>query len=143
MMYPGYVSWLRSKATGREFPIFVFSADTDMATNGLISFTSADGNELILSEVTSVEWSHGEAAGEEECRQRINLMLNRDDLRVIHLIRRESENRSGIDFADFRKNYKSPRLFYVDLFSSNGEAEQIRNEEVEAFLSRGGKIIRV
>ena len=143
MIFPGYVSWLRSKTTGHEFPIFVFSADTDMATNGLISFTSADGKELILSEFTSVECSHGAVAGEEECCRRISLLLNRDDLQVIHLIRRESENKSGTSFATFRKNYKQPRLFYRDLFSSSGEAEHIRNEEVEVFLSCGGKIIKV
>ena len=107
-----------------------------------LSFTSTDCKELILAEVTVAECSDG-VEGEEACRRRIGKKLERDDLLLIRLIRREDENQSGQSFQDFRKNYKAPRLVYSDPFSTNGEAELIRREEVETFLSHGGKIIKV
>ncbi len=43
-----HIAWLQSLATGRRFPILVFTADTDMATDGRVSLTSLDGQEIVL-----------------------------------------------------------------------------------------------
>lgn len=50
----GYVLTLKCRRCGSKFPHAIFSGDTDMATDGLISLTSVERKELVVGELEQI-----------------------------------------------------------------------------------------
>lgn len=78
------ILWLQSEATGRRFPVAQFSGDTDMTTDGWLSLTSINCNEIVVALMTAEEyWATAKGtAAYSEVERRINASLQRDDLRI-------------------------------------------------------------
>ncbi len=138
----GYVLALKCRKCGFDCPHAIFSGDTDIATNGLISLTSIARNELVVGELTADEWKLGEVERESVACGRISSALARTDLRAIRVIRWEQEGKTvaGILFALFRKTYKPP----VGVYSCpkcGGEARSIAQQGWSRFMTSGGHII--
>ena len=87
----GYVLTLRCGDCAWDFPHAVFSGDTDMATNGLISLTSAERKELVFGEMTNEEFKLGEVEGANAACIRISTAPVRTDLRTIRIVGWEKE----------------------------------------------------
>jgi hypothetical protein len=120
------ITKLRSKAKGRYFSSVIFSGDTDMETDGWVALTSIDRPEVVITEVSQDE--HQAADGLLRCEQRVNSALARSDLRVVWFKR--AGNRS-----------ETPRrLFYRDIFDSEGDAELLSEISIEDFERSGWKI---
>ena len=121
-----YVAWLLSE-NGKRFPRFVFSGDTDMATEGLGSLTSWKGNEIILTEYSEEEWAlccqmnADFVKGSKMFEERVNRELGRDDLRDVWFIAKKGDG-----------------LFYRDIFSEKGEARQTSRQKSADFVKKGG-----
>ena len=133
MSYPGYVIWLTDGMV--EFPHFVFSADTDMPLGGLLSLTALNRRELVLAEAAPGEAPDAAVA-------RVSQKLERKDLRLIHLLRREEpQTVVGESFQAFRARLQEhpSRLFYSNL-DGNGESRVLREEAAESFVANGGVI---
>jgi hypothetical protein len=138
--YPGHVEWLSDGV--REFPNFVFSADTDMATNGFLSLTSTSENQIFLASVNNQEYSGGEI-GVAAAVERISSMLGRSDLATVSIARiEESSSKApiGADFQEFLKTYKNPVVIYKSIFKEGLEAKVLRRQEPSEFISEGGRI---
>nr|WP_295111555.1 hypothetical protein [uncultured Caulobacter sp.] len=136
----GYVLTLKCRRCGSKSPHAVFSGDTDMATDGLISLTSGERNELVVGELTAEEWTLEENARDSAACQRVSVALARTDLRPVRVIRWEnSQPIAGLPFALFRKAYKPP----VGVYSCpkcGGEAKSIAKQSWTEFMTSGGHI---
>lgn len=139
--FPGYIEWLRSAHTGREYPHFVFSADTDMPILGMVALSSLDGPEIMLAMLSEKERRVAFESAGEACEARVNSSLNRRDLRFVRMgrVERETIGRRAT-FEEFRKNYKKPKYIYIDIMEPGGEAVPVRDESTEDFIKNGGRI---
>jgi hypothetical protein len=117
---PGFVQWVRSAASNREFPVLVFSADVDFVTEGMVSLTSVERNEVIATRAENDEWSRWDPRAIES---RVNRELSRQDLRHVDLRRAEAG-----------------RCVYSDLFSADGEAYATRRQTLHEFRDAGGVV---
>ena len=117
---PGYVQWVRSATSNREFPVLVFSADVDFVTEGMVSLTSVERNEVIATRAENDEWSEGDPRAIES---RVNRELSRQDLRHVDFLRAEED-----------------RFVYSDLFSAGGEACGTRRQTLREFREAGGVV---
>lgn len=123
--------------TGKEFPVVQFSGDTDMETEGLASLTCIDGNEVVVASLNANETP-------EEFEGRVNAQLKRNDLRATKLVRVENETSSrSFSFQEFRKEYKSPTLYYNDIYSVGEEAIVNKEVTLSEFKSRGGRVTKI
>ena len=121
-------------------PHLVFSGDTDMATAGLGSLSSAVADEIVLAELVSAELTDGPADAFES---RINELLGRNDLRSVQLRRVEQEDIPvGLSFQEFQKAYSPPRLIFV-CPTCNADATAIRTESIQGYERAGGTIILI
>lgn len=137
------VIWVRSLTTAKEFPVAQFSGDTDMATDGFVSFTSIERPELILARLTSEEWSLQLPRGALAAEQRLNAELGRADLRACWLVRvEEAAAPSAATFQEFRRSYIPPATIHRDIYSPDGEAKVVREESAAEFLASGGAIFQ-
>jgi hypothetical protein len=116
--FPGYVQWVRSASSEREFPVLVFSADVDYVTAGMVSLTSVERNEIVATMAEDDEWNHWNTRAIEG---RVNRELLRQDLRHVDLRRVEGE-----------------RCVYADLFSAGGDAYDTRRQTLREFCDEGG-----
>jgi hypothetical protein len=115
---PGYVQWARSSSSNREFPVLVFAADVDFVTDGMVSLTSVERNEVVATMAENDEWCDWDPRAIES---RINGELSRADLRCVTLLRVEGD-----------------RSVYVDLFSEGSEAFDSRRQTLREFRDAGG-----
>jgi len=137
------INWCRSSTTGREFPVVVLSADTDMITAGLFSLTSVEKREVVIAELTADEYNSGKE-GMINFENRINRELGRNDLRFTCIARvEESVKAKGLSFKSFTRSYKPPILYYRDIFDRSGEATVVRKETENAFVAAGGRILKL
>lgn len=142
--FDGTILWLRSTATGKVFPHLVFRGDVDFVTSGLVSLTSIDSSAVVATWHLPEEiylFERPEFA--KTCEDRINRDLGRRDLRVITLIRTDSQeiNARGMSFQEYIAVAKPPRLFYSDIYSEDGEATVLREESIDQFLEAGGTLL--
>jgi len=138
------INWCRSSISEREFPAVVLSADTDMVTDGLVCLTSIEKLEAVVAELTTDEYNAGRE-GMIRCEDRINGELGRMDLRITYIARVVENVRSskGLSFKEFIRSYNPPTLFYRDIFDPTGEAMVVREENENAFVAAGGKILKL
>lgn len=138
--FDGTISWLRSVTTGREFPLLVFRADVDYATSRLASLSSTNGPEVVAVNLTDDEFNSDDAT---TCERRVNSELSRDDLRVVRFLRSVDtfNATAGISFQEYMNVSTPPKLFYSDIYDSDGEAELVREEPIDDFVKRGGTLL--
>ena len=140
------ILWLQSQKTGRRFPIVQFSADTDMATDGWVSLTSVERSDVVVTQLTNEEYrstAAGAVGGYLQLEERVNAALHRNDLRHSWLVRVEEKGPSGmgLSFQEFRKVYQPPKLFYRDILSAGGVAEEISRVSRSQFEREGGSVV--
>lgn len=137
----GTILKLRCDACDAVFPHFLFSGEADSDTAGLCSASSCGKDELVIAEAEPREWSdvaHTDSA----VGNRISEQLQRNDLKVVRLLRVERElGANGLSFSDFRRAYKPPVLIYSCVCCVNGESRAIEEITVEDFQRGGGQII--
>lgn len=134
----GTVSILDCSTCGEATPHLIFSGDTDMATMGLASLTSITANELVILEAEPAEWT--DQAGQ-LIESRVNMLLGRDDLRFVRLLRvEEIAYPEGLSFQDFRKLYREPRLTFSCPKCGVGEAVSGRSLELSEYQQEGGQV---
>ena len=124
-MTNGYISNLKCGACEREFPTFVFVADTDMATSGLMALTVLRSHDIILLQQRTPE-----SAG--DCESRISSRM-REECRLVPLLRSRDRHVPSADFQEFRKNYVPPELYYRCIHCA-GEAIAISKQTKEEFM---------
>jgi hypothetical protein len=134
----GTVVELQCSLCGKRFPHFIFSGDTDMVTSGLASVTSCELNEVVLAELNADQGGEGGAAFE----RRLSKQLNRNDMRVVHLlaVERTSPAYRGESFQEYRKRYTRPSLVYSCAYCAGGQSRSLGEATVEEFERSGGKI---
>ena len=137
------ILWLESKATGKRFPIALFSGDTDMLTWGWVSLTSITGQEIVVAQLTAGESNAEEPLRYQQLQSRINAALHRNDLRAVWLVCTQERNTppAGISFQEFRMVYQPPRFFYRDIYKEDSLAEQVAEVPCHAFESGGGRVL--
>ena len=141
--FDGTIQWLKSASSGRLFPNLVFRADVDFATSGLVALTSTAGTEIVITLFIPEEcYLYDRPEFAKRCENRINRELDRHDLRIVPLLRTESDpiDASGMTFQEYMAATKPPRLYYRDIHSEFGEATVVREESINKFLESGGTI---
>jgi len=132
------IVWLKSMATGKEFPTVMDNADTDMDWDGYAPLTSNSVNEIVMCMVRPEEMN--------DCallQTRANKELNRSDLMRTDISRVvKCEIQPGEGFQEYVKRAKSfaEEYYYTDIFSEKNEAILIRKESISDFMGNGGLI---
>jgi hypothetical protein len=137
------IMWLKSHATGKQFPVVEFSADTDMVTAGWVSLTSVLGPALVVTRFLPHEYgADSSGLGFLEVERRVNDELGRADLKCAWLLKVEERisTPKGLSFQEFRLLYRSPKLFFRDIFSQEGIAEESSRVPRAQFERDGGTI---
>jgi hypothetical protein len=134
------ILWLQAGPSGTRFPTVQFSADTDMATAGWVALTSLSRHEIVVTQMTAEEFRS--TTGFVDLENRVNALLGRDDLRFPALVGSEGQAPAvaGQSFQQFRRDYRPPRLFYRDIFSSDALAEEVARMSRNEFEEGGGTL---
>jgi hypothetical protein len=138
------ILWLKSQTTGKRFPVVVFSADTDMVTEGWVALTSIERPEIVVTQMTAEEYqSGGEPSGYLQVETRVNGVLGRSDLKCSWLVRVEETGPSGkgLSFQEFCRVSQPPRLFFRDVFNTDFLAEEDSRVSRTEFERGGGKVV--
>jgi len=126
-MTEGHISNLKCKACSREFPTFVFVADTDMATSGMMSITVVSSHNIILlCQRTPVSDAQCEAS----VASRIG-----EECKAVPLLRSADRHIPSDDFQEFMRNYVPPELFYRCIHCG-GEATPVSEQTKEEFTQK-------
>lgn len=109
----GTVVWLDDGQS--RFPHYVFSGDTDVATGGFFSLTSAVANEIVIAKLSAEEFNAA-ATGLAAATARVNSALKRTDLRYITLLRveRPPAERGG-SLQSFRASQGKAKYVYPNV----------------------------
>ena len=120
----GSIAWIRCNDCSVEFPTFVFSGDTDMATNSFDTSTDARSKTLFLFERASKP-----PAGAEVELTRVE----------------ETEVRPGEHFQAYLKRAKQhpPKYYYNCIVCSGKNAQVLRNITEEELGAAGYSLVRV
>jgi hypothetical protein len=131
------VSTLRCETEGHLTPYVTFIGDTDMVTADLGSLSSIISAEVVLAELKTGETFNQPS---DMFESRINKLLERDDLRFVHLRRIDQEDiPAGLSFQEYKKVYSPARLVFA-CPRCGADCFAIRNESPKAFEQRGGKL---
>ena len=122
MIVEGWIEMLHCAGCGATQPNWIFSADTDMATSGLVSAGDQRGSRLVLS------MSPG--AG------------NSKELRIAKFKRAESNlpDAAGLSFAEFRQQFVPSSLVFTCPWCEEGEMTSKRSLTSREFLAEGGRL---
>ena len=141
--FDGTIQWLSSTATGKTFPNLVFRGDVDFVTSGLVALTSTSKTEIVATTFQPEEvYLHDRPEFAERCEERINQELERTDLRIVSLLRTESDpiDAAGMSFQEYQARVKPPRLFYRDIHAEGSEAQVVREESIDDYIAGGGTL---
>ena len=109
-----------------------------MVTIGLTSLSSIMRNEIVVAEAQGDELRDGEGKA---ILGRVSKQLERDDLRVVRLLRAEAaEIKAGLSFQEFRKVSRPPFLIFSCPHCVTGEAEVKDQPSLADFQREGGKL---
>ncbi len=122
----GYVTQARCAACAECFPVFTFSADTDMVTYGYISMTN-----LKTKDIGVVSAASGE--NYEALVARASVAFGPGFGFSAPLIKPANGN-AGVSFQEFLKSYQPPVVSYSCIFCS-GVASAVGTETVPEFRS--------
>jgi hypothetical protein len=122
MIVEGWVEILHCFDCPAVQPIWVFSADTDMATQGLISAGDMNGKVLVLSQ-------DSELLGAEKLRHA-----------VFKRVESKIPDAAGLSFAEFRKHYSPPKVIYNCPWCARGEMASAKSMSSKEFITEGGMV---
>lgn len=136
------ILWLRGEASEKRFPIVQFFGDTDMVTEGWVSFTSTESPEIVVAQLTSEEYraTFESTEGYVLDEQRVNQTLGRSDLKCSWFVHVElSAVEKGASFSAFRRASR-PTLFFRDIFGASAVAQEVGRVSLAEFEQSGGKL---
>ena len=116
----GYITQVHCRGCGERFPVFTFSADTDMTTNGLVSLTRTDNKNIAI--VASLQ---GETL--QLVQDRVGAPYRTSEATYMH-----HPGKPGVSFQEFRKSYQPPTASYTCIFCA-GAADVVATESVSEF----------
>ncbi len=116
----GYVTRVRCRQCGEDFPVFSLSADTDMVIQGLVSLTRTDNRNIAIA-----------MAGPGESLEDVQNRMS-PPYRASRLSFSKHPLESGVPFQEFRKHYRPPNVSYSCIFC-DGEADPFATESVSEF----------
>lgn len=128
MITEGYIEILKCLTCSREFPEFVFVADTDMPTIGMRSLTAVQSNDIIIFHTgpheSILQWEeHISRDIGERCRH-------------VPLIRiKKNYIPKKCSFQEFQKKYIPSTLYYRCIHCGE-EATPILKQSKEAFTQK-------
>src|SRR5262245_36901593 len=124
----GDVQEMRCGGCGAVLHRFVFTADTDMETDGLCSASRCNRAEVVIAEATPEEWNAFEDGGAANLEKRLAEDLNLPDLRVLRLRRVEQRGPSAfarIFLPSAWRTYERPDLIYACPCCEEGEVRAV------------------
>jgi len=131
----GDVVTLRCEQCSTTFHHFVFSGDTDMATDGLGSLSSCLGNDVVIAEMTAAEWN-AEERGEKAFSTRVSEALRRN-LTTVSLSAPEPKKRF---FPRIFTQRQPAVVQYACACCSGGRTRETRRATIDQFQAGGGQI---
>lgn len=89
-----------------------------------------------------VEWNTFEGDGARRFEQRLSQQLGRSDIRVLRLLHVDKQSRPlrGLSFADFKKAYMPPTLYFSCACCPDGQSSSVLELPVEEFRNSGGLV---
>lgn len=109
-----------------------------MATSEFVTLTSVEKPEVVVARLSASEFNKNGIAA---CEKRVNAQLNRTDLRAVTLIKANAQATvSNLSFREYLKESKRPTLFFVDILSTEGVAQAVREQSASEFEREGGMI---
>lgn len=139
----GMVQRVRCNTCAAGFPTFVFSGDTDMATDGLVAVTAIDTGTLAIGAATDEEYRAGYPALRLLLAERVSRELDHRMV-AIDVARYEPglSRTAGKPFQQFRESYRPPEAIYACPVCG-GEARVGEQLSPESFRRAGGQIVAV
>jgi hypothetical protein len=119
----GYVTQVHCQQCSQAFPVFTFSADTDMATDGWGALTRTDNKDIAIAWLKPRETDTA-------LQERIGPPYRASRLSVITAAHGES----GVPFQEFLKSYQPAVVGYSCIFC-DGTAMPTGTETVREFES--------
>jgi hypothetical protein len=124
-----------------KIPLFIFSGDTDMATDGLVSAGSNSENTVAIVEVLSDEYTLNGYAFD-KIGKRFSMLFGRDDFHFVQFLRAEDvEIPNTTSFGEFRAHYKPPIAVFSCPCCAGGEMRAVKISEARKFQEAGGQIL--
>ncbi|MBN9547083.1 MAG: hypothetical protein J0I19_16580 [Alphaproteobacteria bacterium] len=134
----GEVSALLCRSCGKHTPYLTLSGDTDMVTNGLVSLSSIERNEIVVADTHGNELRDKDGAA---TLGRVSGQLNRSDLRIVRLLRAESlDVKAGPGFQAFVENHRPPSMIFSCPHCLTGEAKVEKRLSLAEYRREGGKL---
>jgi hypothetical protein len=96
--FTGQFLWLRCSVCRREFPIFIFSGDTDMATEGLRSSVNLEDKKIYIYD----ESRRGEFCRTSNCKEPEFLSVEREKCRLGESFQQFLKRSRGQDVYKYR-----------------------------------------
>lgn len=139
------ILWLQSQATGKRFPKVQFSSDTDMPTQGWISLTSLENQEIVITQLTGEEYraTFEGYEGYESAEQRVNRLLGRSDLRCVWFLGIDKTNSNDSKPSSLFRYWQPPKLLYRDILEKDSVAKEVSRLTLSEFERDGGKLLIV
>ena len=122
----GYVTQVRCASCTEHFPVFTFSADTDMVTYGYISLTNLETKDIGVVSAASGE-------NYQALVSRASVEFGPKFCFSAPLIK-PAKGKAGVSFQEFLKSYEPPVISYSCIFCS-GVASAVGIETVLEFRS--------
>lgn len=129
MNFPVKLYRVRSRSTKNEYVLATPSADTDMATDGVILLASYSRKEIHICCASDDEYELGPYHGTIRRASRENEAQGRDDLAGI-----------AIDTGEISTVTPDIGFAFHDVVS-NGYADVIDDVSIDVFLAEGGRIV--
>ena len=138
----GSVKLISCAACSATIPTFAYESETDIDTLGLCSAGYCNAHKLVLFEVSMDEWKELNFKHPNDLPLRIDQELDNSDFRMVHILRVEKfdEPPAGISFAEFRRQYHSPKVIY-SCPCCGGEGVVNSEMTVDQFRKIGGSIL--
>jgi len=125
----GFVKWLRCKACDAEFPVFVFSGDTDMETQGLRSLTDYKTCALVIAESDNLN----------QLLEQIGHVNNWKEA-LFATSNREGSSAIGSSFIHFLNERRRPEVYYRCVVCNEPTATLAKEMPLTQFRSLGFKV---
>jgi hypothetical protein len=125
MFSDGQIKHVQCKGCGESFPVYVFVADTDMVTNGWVSFTGTEGKDIVLAELSAAE-----------ARTDLSGVMGPGYKHVKITFQEQTFTPDSERFQDFLKVYKPPIATYECIYCG-GSASETCSESQQDFMAHG------
>jgi hypothetical protein len=120
----GYISEVKCGSCSETFPVFTFSADTDMLTHGCVALTGMQRKDIVLTMMQQGETT-------ENIKLRIGL-----NYKIVAIRYEQIARETSCSFQDFLKTYRPLKATYSCIYCE-GDCVEIFEESKEEFLTRG------